>query len=93
MYQHLTRGELQNQFEIFISSCKTGSETSFQNQDLCNYRVNTNTLDKFGHLVNGRSGRAVMYSAALYGEPDLLTAFGYMARSALIGNISYPYII
>jgi len=42
MCQHLTRGELQNQFEIFISSCKTGSETSFQNQDLCNYRVNSN---------------------------------------------------
>jgi hypothetical protein len=30
MYQNLTSGEFQNQFEIFISSCNTGSETSFQ---------------------------------------------------------------
>ena len=39
MCQNLTSGEFQNQFETFISSCKTGSETNFQNQDLCNYRV------------------------------------------------------
>jgi len=30
MCQHLTSGELQNQFELFISSCKTDSGTSFQ---------------------------------------------------------------
>jgi len=30
MYQNLTSGEFQNQFEIFISSCNTGIETSFQ---------------------------------------------------------------
>jgi len=30
MQQYLTSGEFQNQFKIFISSCKTCSETSFQ---------------------------------------------------------------
>jgi len=32
MCQHLTSGELQNQFELFISSGKTGSKTSFQSR-------------------------------------------------------------
>jgi hypothetical protein len=30
MCQNLTSGEFKNQHEIFISSCNTGSETSFQ---------------------------------------------------------------
>ena len=30
MCRHLTRGECRNEFEIFISSCETGSESRFQ---------------------------------------------------------------
>ena len=85
--QHLTSGELQNQFEIFISSRKTGSETSFQYQDLCNYRVKMWRGGlRYGAPV-GPNAASILRRYEFFnyaGEYDMET------HEALVGSDSHP---